>query len=431
MIITPTIIFQERNCRERCRLRASFTLIELILAIGIVVALSVIVLLVLRPAELLRQARDGVRFSDLQTINKALLVFQVDQASGSFGNASTTYVSLPDPAATSTAGTNCAGIGLPTLPSGYVYHCAASSTLKNADGTGWIPVNFTLITFRSPISHLPVDPINATSSRNYYTYTPGGSWHLAASLESDRYKLGGSNDKVSKDGGSYTSLYEMGTNLTLLPVDYGDSSLMGYWKFDEGSGTNTYDASGRNHNGTLSGTIVPTWQSGGSCKSGNCLSFDTNYVQIPGVGFSAAGGGHTMMAWVKPNVLPVTTSTVFMSFSLPYLTITSPNSAPFHSININGGSQQNIQGNTTLSAGNWYHISGVYDNNTLFVYLNGVSDGSLSVPGSDTISVGSQLCVGAHQCATSYTINGIIDDVRVYNRALSAAEILALYNAIK
>lgn len=116
-----------------------FTFIEIFIVIGIIAVLSVVILLVLNPVRLLRQSRDGVRLSDLQAINRALLLYQTDQSSGSFGAASTTYVSLPDPAATTTAGTNCAGMGLPILPSGWNYHCAASSTLRNIDGLGWIP----------------------------------------------------------------------------------------------------------------------------------------------------------------------------------------------------------------------------------------------------------------------------------------------------
>ncbi len=144
---------------------------------------------------------------------------------------------------------------------------------------GWLPVPLKDISYGSPIPKLPIDPINQTSTGEYYTYTPGGSWHLTALLTSAKNKMGGSSDKASKDGGSYPELYEVGSNLKLLPVSR-DPSLVGYWSFDEGSGTIAYDRSGKGNNGTLFNG--PTWQTGSNCIKGGCLSFDgvDDYVEV-------------------------------------------------------------------------------------------------------------------------------------------------------
>jgi len=75
-------------------------------------------------------------------------------------------------------------------------------------------------------------------------------------MEAVSNKLGGDNDRVSGDGGEYADIYETGTNLELLPVNR-NPNLVGYWQFDEGTGTNTYDASGNGNDGTLVNT--PTW----------------------------------------------------------------------------------------------------------------------------------------------------------------------------
>ena len=192
---------------------AGFTLIELLVVIAIVAILSVVVILVLNPAELLKQARDSNRLQDLANINTALNLFQTDTGGNlSMGTASTTYISIPDPVATSTAGDQCQGLGLPSLPTGWSYHCAASSTYRLVNGTGWVPVDFTQISFKSPLAILPVDPVNTTSSGRYYTYTPGGSWELTAFTESQKYaKL------EADDGGIDLAMYEIGSNLTLSP----------------------------------------------------------------------------------------------------------------------------------------------------------------------------------------------------------------------
>lgn len=187
--------------------RASFTLIELLIVIGIVAILAVVVVLTLNPAQLLRQSRDSNRLSDLNTLNQALSIVQVEAASASFGATSTVYISIPDSSAT------CANLGLPTLPAGYSYGCVTTSTLRSITGTGWIPVNFSQISSGSPVSALPIDPVNSTTSAQYYTYIPGGSWELTALMESDRYY----RERTTADGGDSFRYVEIGSDLALNP----------------------------------------------------------------------------------------------------------------------------------------------------------------------------------------------------------------------
>lgn len=223
---------------------SSFTLIELLIVIAILAVLATAVVLVLNPAELIRQARDSTRLSDLALLNKALSFVQAYSPGTSLGTPSTVYVSIPDTTST------CANLGLPAPPTGWSYACVTTSTLRRTNGTGWVPVDFTAFAGGTILSNLPIDPINSTSTGEYYTYTPGGSWELTAFLTSNKYKMGGGTDKSSTDNGSYPDLYELGTDLTLLPVSR-DPSLVGYWKFNEGSGTSAYDASGKGNNSTL------------------------------------------------------------------------------------------------------------------------------------------------------------------------------------
>ena len=234
----------------RFRSRQSFTLIELLVVLAIVAILSVVVILTLNPSELLKQARDSNRLSDLSTLNTALSAYSADVNGGFMGTSSVVYVSIPDTTST------CSNLGLPTLPSGWAYNCVTTTSTKLSDGRGWIPVNFSNISFGSPLSSLPVDPVNTTNSRNYYTYISGGSWELSTTLEAAKNKMGGANDRVSTDGGGMPDLYETGINLTLNPVDYGDTSLVGYWNFEEGAGGALYDRSGNNLIAPINGANV-------------------------------------------------------------------------------------------------------------------------------------------------------------------------------
>jgi prepilin-type N-terminal cleavage/methylation domain-containing protein len=197
--------------------RRGFTLIELLVVIAIIAILSVVVILTLNPADLLRQSRDTNRLSDLATINTALGLFQTDINASALGTASTTYLSIPDPSATSSAGDQCQGLGFPALPTGSSYHCASSSTYRNTDGMGWIPANFKLISSGNPFATLPVDPTNTTSGNFYYAYTPGATtWELDTQMEAS--KNTGTNSVSSNDGGNAKKMYELGTNLTLTPT---------------------------------------------------------------------------------------------------------------------------------------------------------------------------------------------------------------------
>jgi prepilin-type N-terminal cleavage/methylation domain-containing protein len=192
--------------------KKGFTLIELLVVIAIIAILSVVVILTLNPADLLRQGRDATRLADMDTLTHAVSLYGIDQGGNgnfSLGPSNVTFISLPDPTATTTAGTDCTGIG---FPGAGAFHCAASSTLRNVNGTGWIPLNFTNMTGGSPINNLPVDPTNQSSTDVYYSYqTDGTTFKLISVPESQKYALqvggnptlfrGGTNQKIAGGDG--------------------------------------------------------------------------------------------------------------------------------------------------------------------------------------------------------------------------------------
>jgi prepilin-type N-terminal cleavage/methylation domain-containing protein len=184
--------------------RRAFTLIELLVTIGVVAILSIVVVLVVNPAEILRQSRDSVRLNDVKTIDGMVSAYQ-QAVGGSLGTPGVTYVSIPDPTATSSAGTDCTGDGAP-FTGGGAFHCAATSNLRKVDGTGWIPVNLAAAPDGLSIGALPIDPVNTTSSNQYYLYqTDGTTYEIKALPESQTYTAATS-----------TAPFTRGTNLTLI-----------------------------------------------------------------------------------------------------------------------------------------------------------------------------------------------------------------------
>lgn len=204
-------VFLKKQSRSQTKITREnlwgFTLVELLIVIGILAVLTAAIVLVLNPADLLRQSRDTKRTQDLALINSSISLLLTQDPSVSLGTNNTVYVSISDTT------TTCANLGLPQLPSGYVYGCVSSSTLRNVDGTGWIPIDFTRNTLQN-ISSLPVDPQNTTTTGQYYRYVAvSGKFELGSRLESKKQKI-----IADSDGGLLSDMYEIGTSMSLMPL---------------------------------------------------------------------------------------------------------------------------------------------------------------------------------------------------------------------
>jgi len=174
-----------------------FTLIELLIVIAVLAVLSTAVVLVLNPAEILKQSRDSTRLADITAVNRAISLFLTDVATSTWDG--TDYC---------TSGTTFPGSGTCTT---------RAQTATN--GTGWVPVNFGAISVGSPLPRLPLDPVNDSASTAcggagcYYAYRSGasfGSYMLYMNMESQKYGV-----KESADGGTIATWYETGRDLSL------------------------------------------------------------------------------------------------------------------------------------------------------------------------------------------------------------------------
>ena len=221
---------------------ASFTLIELLIVIGILAILTAAVVIILNPGELLKEARDSSRMTDLASMSKTVQLLLTQDPTVSLGTASTVYISVPDPSSSS-----CASLsGLPTLPSGYTYHCVTAANSTNVNGTGWLPIDFTAQGIQS-LSKLPIDPTNNVSQLLYYAYTPGanGMHDMYAYMESKKYIT-----QTTVAGGNLPA-FEKGTAPSLFPSTFpsgwvkvpgnstfgtGDFYVMQYEAKDNGAG---------------------------------------------------------------------------------------------------------------------------------------------------------------------------------------------------
>lgn len=187
-------------------LQKGFTLIELLVVIAILAILAVTVILTLNPAQMLKQARDAQRISDMSTIKSAISLYLSDVSSPSMGSANVCYGSAA-------LTPNSAGCGSRMASTDTTV--TTSTTNTSTTGNGWIPINFTAISSGAPFGVEPIDPVN--NATYFYSYATNSSnqFEVDAHMESTRYANGGTGDVESTDGGTTNSAYEVGTNLAL------------------------------------------------------------------------------------------------------------------------------------------------------------------------------------------------------------------------
>ncbi|MBI3045990.1 MAG: type II secretion system protein [Candidatus Harrisonbacteria bacterium] len=188
-----------------------FTLLELVIVIGILAVLGAVSVLVLNPAQLFAQARDTTRIEDMGVLRNALALYVSTLSSPDLDGPGVKACATMCFVQTGGMSANCAG-----------RHAAARVTDATAarvvDGTGWVPVNFGAVPGGPALSVLPIDPTNDTNY--FYSYAcdnTAKTYELNANMESTRYASGGADDKETntKDGGNADSIYEVGTDAGL------------------------------------------------------------------------------------------------------------------------------------------------------------------------------------------------------------------------
>ncbi|HEX6975668.1 MAG TPA: LamG-like jellyroll fold domain-containing protein, partial [Vicinamibacterales bacterium] len=208
-----------------------------------------------------------------------------------------------------------------------------------------------------------------------------------------------------------------------------------YYAFDQSSGTSAIDSSGNNNNGTL--VNGPAWTTG-RIGSG-ALSFDNvnDRVVLPTDLAAAEGGAITVSAWVKPSTIADTAVIVakdrsgFTQWSLKMDGRGGNNKQNNLSFTVNaGGHVVSATSDAEVMADlGWHHVVGVYDGAQVYIYMDGVNVDSTANPLTGTIANYShQICVGTSgpTCNESAFFGGLIDEVRIYGRGLTASEVQSL-----
>jgi hypothetical protein len=246
----------------------------------------------------------------------------------------------------------------------------------------------------------------------------------------------------ANDNGDNPLIYETGTDKNLTPnevqgrgatydqLTYSDPSLVGYWPFEEGTGTTTKDLSGNGNDGTIYGA---TWTTG---KVVSALSFDgvDDYVDVSAIGVSRILDvvPVSLEAWINERVRSSN------DFRNNYISSDRPS---YYGQGFGIGSDGKLkieyhngfwQPNILIPLNIWQHIILVYTPGNVKVYINGEYKNKLNYTQATPDGI-TGVSIGRHNSGIgeAYYINGLIDEVRIYNRALSDVEIKAFYDATK
>jgi hypothetical protein len=214
------------------------------------------------------------------------------------------------------------------------------------------------------------------------------------------------------------------------------SYIQGFWRFED----NFTDLSTNGYTLTETSGTIP-FVTGKIGKAADFEEGDTEYLTIANASCAnlRITGNLTISAWIKAESFPDDYCTIVAKYSLNskraymltlYDTGTGTDKIRFNVSN-NGTDFNYIVGGTTLSAGSWYHVCGVYDGTNIYVYLNGSSDAipvshATGINNADTpFNVGCRLD-GAD--AVERYFDGLIDEVIIWNTALTANEVKDVYN---
>jgi len=222
--------------------------------------------------------------------------------------------------------------------------------------------------------------------------------------------------------------------LVVAAPAYADTSLVGDWRLDEGSGTTAADVSGQANNGTLSGGVQ--WVAG---HNGTALGIDgaTGEVRVADAA-SLEPAQVTVQAWVKLACSPGDFKYILAKgasgcSAASYGLYSGPSGGLSFYVAANGGLSfaRSPDAGAGVWDGGWHLATGSYDGSTVRLYIDGSEIGA-GIPWTSPISYSlpssNDLFFGYYSGCTGLDFNGAIDEPKIWDRALSLQEVKAQYS---
>jgi len=222
---------------------------------------------------------------------------------------------------------------------------------------------------------------------------------------------------------------------------------VGWWKFDEGAGGTAADSSGKGRTGEIQGA---TWVDGGWNGLGWCLDFDGNDDRIELGVIDVQGAGITLAAWINSRAFNINDGRIISKANewgendhwWMLSTINSTAAQSFLRFRLKTQGQNTttlIASQGALRLGEWQHAAATWDGATMRLYMNAVQVASVAKAGSAVATNASVRAAIGSQPKGAYAtdplhankfFNGLMDEVRIYSSALSAAQLQELIQGL-
>lgn len=265
-----------------------------------------------------------------------------------------------------------------------------------------------------------------------YSASENGSWlTLSGANGNTPGTIKASINTSGLAAGSYTATITVtapGADPRAIPVTLtinekpATNNLVGAWAFEESNGDTVLDASPQRNTGTIQGASRTS-----NGRYGRGVSFDgqDDWITVADDSSLDLTNGMTLEAWVKPDTLANSWRTILIKEQTQNLAYAmyAGTDAGLPSGHVYTDSDKGLSGPTALPLGQWSHVATTFDGSTLRLYVDGAQVSTMAVTGPITVS-GGALRMGGNAVWAEW-FDGTLDEVRVYNRALSGAEILA------
>ena len=220
-------------------------------------------------------------------------------------------------------------------------------------------------------------------------------------------------------------------NMDVMMTGEGVASVLArglflHYSFGKDEGDRIADVSGNGHDGRVRGS---KWTSAG--KVGGAFAFSgSDYVEI---GYQPAGTEITLAAWIKPANTGVGffLGTHYSESSLWMLTVEGPYGPPKQCARIGyntGTDGEALFGTSNVQDGQWHHVAATIDAKGAKLYVDGVLENQNAVPGNWK---GANAAIGRSLTGSPGFYSGLVDEVMIFHRPLTAAEIKQIYDAQK
>lgn len=233
------------------------------------------------------------------------------------------------------------------------------------------------------------------------------------------------------DAFSWSALNTSGRLIAEQAIEWasgGGEELLLHWKLNEASGTTANDSSTYNRDGTVTGTA--SWTAG---RRHNAFNFNGS-TKIEVNGLLGNPSDFTLACWARIDAADSTGAEGISVGDYLILRLHNSSGGPQGVFFAGGSTWRTVSASTSYIGAGWHHFAVTFDDaaNSLKLYIDGVNVATTSTTSSVSWSgLGTKTRVGTHgNTNTTFDLDGAVDDVRVYNRALTLSEVVDLYGLV-